>query len=1126
MADDIYGDDNPYLRRSTIQDVEPVSDIAPQGSVLSTSTGFGALSDPTFLAEMREYYANKGDYFNTNEEMIEKFYSDQTWNNMNTVALANNVDEAFSADGRQRQLMIRMMDVYDSLPNFYQEDGRGMEGLWANIWRAAVDPVNLVGFGAGGAAAREVIRQGGKGAIKAGIKRGALTEGAVSGVVEGGFNSLEQVRDIELGLQDGYSVGEAAMAAGTGAVLGGTLGGAFGAAGAALQRAGADETGLIGRLDETALGRAGLTPTTIAKQNRQLRALGYTDADIAEMNNPLVEGTIKNQIARADSVFAQREAAELAELQGEQPEAEVDTQEGRSAVDRDQPVDLARIEAKAREAEQQLAAGMSSGDDVTDLAEAATTYRRLLELGEALNNYAEEIQPLLQSTDPRLQAQGRRRANELIKAKALYNAAFESGDEVDAARLRELMDTLNRKAEAEAEAEPPAEAVDVDEAPAAAPEEADAGSDTGQAVDEEPDDLSSISFTTTQVARTAQSRGLTAADFAGRTASSKSGKFSAKDINAISKEKGALDAPEEAAITPEEVAEAAAPEEMNLSTMQITEVKYNTDGQRESIEKILNSAGMDEDDLADLVESGLIPVNESGVLVQKKAQTALRKYIKDRNLKKTDNADLQKLADEQLGEFRAAFGEERFASIAQHDEQTFRYIIEQQAPERGDEIADMLLEQFNNGSVLPNVLPSNGRFGDLTSSFTTSQKKLVRERKKVYVEEGQSDMAAEAMAIADVLQAIRRRNQRTDDTPIRSALSDEPTETTAGRTTQGRIQSFLRAGTDIGDGYSIIGADPKVVRADTPDYDKVIQGYQSAVDIARQTRMQEVEQNGKKVMKEVEVRPIVRYQSTGGERVYGTGEGSFESRPDGKKKFFRQAKAKMGEVLYVDYRGRAYRDPSFLKEGTVNNGQPINHDAKFVPEKSKLLNLGEQLRAGEISMDEYMRAMSTVSTDAVTKEAKAPDLPDVPVINNDGQRLAIMPTDESIPVRVLSKRQEREGKGLADLVGRMSPEEYTVGYVHGSASTGSKLATDTFEEFVQADIDEPRAFLTQHEASQQRVTVDVDEFRQLVDMAQGLDFGDYAIEMGDVPTSLRKMQEMLNVLHRVNWWQHIQGGFA
>ena len=30
-------------------------------------------------------------------------------------------------------------------------------------------------------------------------------------------------------------------------------------------------------------------------------------------------------------------------------------------------------------------------------------------------------------------------------------------------------------------------------------------------------------------------------------------------------------------------------------------------------------------------------------------------------------------------------------------------------------------------------------------------------------------------------------------------------------------------------------------------------------------------------------------------------------------------------------------------------------------------------------------------------------------------------------------------------------------------------------------------------------------------MAQGLDFGDYAIEMGDVPTSLRKMQEMLNV---------------
>ena len=154
------------------------------------------------------------------------------------------------------------------------------------------------------------------------------------------------------------------------------------------------------------------------------------------------------------------------------------------------------------------------------------------------------------------------------------------------------------------------------------------------------------------------------------------------------------------------------------------------------------------------------------------------------------------------------------------------------------------------------------------------------------------------------------------------------------------------------------------------------------------------------------------------------------------------------------------------------------------------------------SMDEYMRAMSTVSTDAVIKKQKHQTFLTFPSSTMMGSDLqSCRQTRASLSVSCLNVKSAR----VKDLRPRGPdvPEEYTVGYVHGSASTGSKLATDTFEEFVQADIDEPRAFLTQHEASQQRVTVDVDEFRQLVDMAQGLDFGDYAIEIGDVPTSLR-----------------------
>ena len=172
-------------------------------------------------------------------------------------------------------------------------------------------------------------------------------------------------------------------------------------------------------------------------------------------------------------------------------------------------------------------------------------------------------------------------------------------------------------------------------------------------------------------------------------------------------------------------------------------------------------------------------------------------------------------------------------------------------------------------------------------------------------------MAAEAMAIADV-QAIRRRNQRTDDTKSAAPCSMVFTQRPLRPPRQGRIQSFLRAGTDIGDGAPIIGADPKVVRADTPDYDKVIQGYHRC-RYARQTRMARGRAKRQEGHERGRGRPI-SHQSTGGERVQGTGEGSFESRPDGKKKLFRQAKAKMGEVLYVDYRRKASRTRASVRD--------------------------------------------------------------------------------------------------------------------------------------------------------------------------------------------------------------------
>lgn len=196
------------------------------------------LSDPRALADIRDYYRKwKGQYFSDDKEMLEAFHEDQSWNNLNTVGAGINWAEASSVNEEQRAHMSRMTSLYHKVPMLNSKGGFadhiGGFNVAANIGQSILaDPLNLIGFGAGGAvgkvAARGAVAVGESGmraGVKAAAKRGALVEGAVAAPVGMGIDALTQGYEGEVGLQDEYSLSRGLMAGGIGLAAGAGLGG-------------------------------------------------------------------------------------------------------------------------------------------------------------------------------------------------------------------------------------------------------------------------------------------------------------------------------------------------------------------------------------------------------------------------------------------------------------------------------------------------------------------------------------------------------------------------------------------------------------------------------------------------------------------------------------------------------------------------------------------------------------------------------------------------------------------------------------------------------------------------------------------------------------------------------------
>ena len=105
------------------------------------------LKDPRFLEDLRSYYQDKGERvrYLSNDEMIDKFFSDQTWELLNTGSAVMGAIEAQQAGSEQKARMNRIQQVYNRLPNFYQEGGRGTWDMLKDAVPAVIlDPLNVI----------------------------------------------------------------------------------------------------------------------------------------------------------------------------------------------------------------------------------------------------------------------------------------------------------------------------------------------------------------------------------------------------------------------------------------------------------------------------------------------------------------------------------------------------------------------------------------------------------------------------------------------------------------------------------------------------------------------------------------------------------------------------------------------------------------------------------------------------------------------------------------------------------------------------------------------------------------------------------------------------------------------
>lgn len=144
---------------------------------------------------------------------VRELETDMGWADANTASAVREYAQSGGTE-RMRADQARLRSRWNDVPWFWQSGGRGLYGLGQTLTAGVLDPVNLVGGPLTKGAAALATRVGLGGLGRALTTQGGRIAGtaAIDAAGGAGANLTQQATENELGLREGYSLGEAGLA--------------------------------------------------------------------------------------------------------------------------------------------------------------------------------------------------------------------------------------------------------------------------------------------------------------------------------------------------------------------------------------------------------------------------------------------------------------------------------------------------------------------------------------------------------------------------------------------------------------------------------------------------------------------------------------------------------------------------------------------------------------------------------------------------------------------------------------------------------------------------------------------------------------------------------------------------
>ena len=124
----------------------------------------------------KNYYEERTGNHYSEREAIDKFIWDRTFKQANTFSMGKEyayiTGKWGDAGADQKARLAYLTREWADLPNFYEEGGRGLSGLAANIGVALLDPLNVIGGVVGGLVGKSAAKAVGAQALKETTKKG------------------------------------------------------------------------------------------------------------------------------------------------------------------------------------------------------------------------------------------------------------------------------------------------------------------------------------------------------------------------------------------------------------------------------------------------------------------------------------------------------------------------------------------------------------------------------------------------------------------------------------------------------------------------------------------------------------------------------------------------------------------------------------------------------------------------------------------------------------------------------------------------------------------------------------------------------------------------------------------